>query len=233
MSLTKSTLVGGLLSAVCLYSSPGQALTITGTGVGFAIPDANPAGQSSTISISQDVALTGIQVTLSSLSHTWLGDLIATLSKPSSGQTVTLFSRIGRVNTGLGDSSNFGGTYRFSDSFTGDLWAAAAGGDGSFSIPSGDYFASGANSAAKLNILGVFAGTSSLGDWVLNISDFTGGDAGTLGSWELSLTGDPTAVPAPLPLLGAAAAFRSSRRIRRRLRANVGNGSNDGAASAV
>jgi subtilisin-like proprotein convertase family protein len=207
---------------VVFIPRPAQATipTFTGSGSGFSIPDGNPTGAFSDIVVADNFLINDITVGLSSLTHTWIGDLIATLTHTDTNTTVDLFNRVGKPTTFYGDNSKLNGSYNFNDAFTGDLWTVASSGDSSFTIPSGDYFPTGAGSSAKVPMLTTISGLSSSGTWRLKISDNVGGDPGTLGSWSLNLQGSsPASVPGPLPLLGAGAAFGWSRRLRKRSRA--------------
>jgi subtilisin-like proprotein convertase family protein len=207
---------------VVFIPRPAQATipTFTGSGSGFSIPDNNPTGAFSDIVVADNFLINDITVGLSSLTHTWIGDLIATLTHTDTNTTVDLFNRVGKPTTFYGDNSKLNGSYNFNDAFTGDLWTVASSGDSSFTIPSGDYFPTGAGSSAKVPMLTTISGLSSSGTWRLKISDNVGGDPGTLGSWSLNLQGSsPASVPGPLPLLGAGAAFGWSRRLRKRSRA--------------
>ena len=210
----------GTVSAIAgMTVLPASAVTFTGTGTGFNIPDNNATGASSTITVptGSNFSITNITVTLNNLTHTFVGDLIANLTYVPTNTTVTLFNQIGRVSSGQGKSSNFNGTYSFNDAFTGDFWAAS--GDASFNIPSGNYFPTGADSGTLVPILTSLGGSQTAGDWRLRISDLSGGDAGSLGSWTLNLEGTPIA-PVSVPesnsvlgllalgLLGTAAAFK-------------------------
>ena len=197
---------------------PASAVSFTGTGAGFNIPDNNATGASSTIVVPDSFSITDITVTLNNLTHAYIGDLIATLTHVDTGTTVSLFNRIGR-GSGGGDSSNFGGNYSFNDAFTGNLWAVAASGGSSFVIPSGNYFPTGAGSSTLVPMLTSLSGELSSGTWRLTISDNGNGDTGALGSWALNLQGNPSS-PVSVPestsglgllalgLLGAAAAFK-------------------------
>lgn len=190
------------------------------TGDGFTIPDNNPAGASSDIVIGDEFFVGDITVTLFGLNHTWAGDLIATVTHVESGFSQTLFSRIGATTVGgVGDSSNFGGDYSFNDAnndamlpFGGDLWTAAAGGTTAFVIPGGDYFASGALSAAQVSLLDVFGGLNAQGTWRLTISDNAGADLGSLGGWGLDFVKNPIPAPGALALLGLAGLAGGRRR---------------------
>jgi subtilisin-like proprotein convertase family protein len=190
--------------ATVLTVLPAHSATFTGNGTGFTIADNNATGASSTIVVTDNFSIADITVTLTNLNHTFIGDLIATLTKVDTGTTVSLFNRIGRVGTGNGDNSNFAGTYRFNDAFTGDIWVVASGGNSTFNVPGGDYYPTAVDSGALVPILPAFTGASSAGTWRLTISDNAASATGSLGSWTLSLVGasSPTAVPEPGSLLG-------------------------------
>jgi subtilisin-like proprotein convertase family protein len=207
----------GTVSAIAsLTVLPASAVTFTGTGAGFSIPDGSSTGASSTITVptSSNFLITDITVTLNNLTHTWIGDLIANLTYVPTNTTVSLFNRIGG-----GSSSDFGGDYSFNDAFTGNIWTVAASGGGSFVIPSGNYFPTGAGSSTLVPMLTSLGGSQTAGDWQLTISDNAVGDTGALGSWTLNLQGTPIA-PVSVPesssglgllalgLLGAGAALK-------------------------
>ena len=220
-SLSLSGVVfAGTVSAIAgLTVLPASAVSFTGTGAGFSIPDDNATGASSTITVptGSNFLITDITVTLNNLTHTWLGDLIANLTYVPTNTTVTLFNRIGRVSSSVfdfGDGSDFNGNYSFNDAFAGDLWTVAASGDSSFDIPSGNYFPTGAGSGTLVPILTSLGGSQTAGDWQLTISDNAGLDTGSLGSWTLNLEGTPIPEPSSglgllaLGLLGAGAALK-------------------------
>jgi len=191
----------GTVSAIAVLTVlPASAVTFTGIGTGFNIPDDNATGASSTITIptGSNFLITDITVTLNNLTHTWLGDLIANLTYVPTNTTVTLFNRIGRVSIGSGNSSNFNGTYSFNDAFTSNIWSVAASGGGNFVIPGGNYFPTGAGSGTLVPMLTSLGGSQTAGDWLLTISDNGAGDTGSLGSWTLNLQGTPLA-PVSVP----------------------------------
>lgn len=178
-----------------------QALTMNYSGSGFSIPDNNATGVSSDIVVSDNLNISDITVTLNNLNHTFIGDLVATLTNVTTNTTVSLFNRVGRVGSKGSDSSNLGGTYSFNSAFTGNLWTTAAALNGIQNIPSGNYFPTGANSAAIASpSLTAFNGGLSQGIWQLTISDNAGLDTGSLDSWNLSVTGQP--VPEPSSIIG-------------------------------
>ncbi|CCI12321.1 Proprotein convertase P-domain, putative (modular protein) [Microcystis aeruginosa PCC 9806] len=208
----------GTVSAIAgLTVLPASAVSFTGTGTGFSIPDGNTTGASSTITVptGSNFLITNITVTLNNLIHAYVGDLMATLTYVPTNTTVSLFNQIDNGS----DSSNFNGNYSFNDAFTGDLWSVAASGDGNFNIPSGNYFPTGAGSGTLVPMLTSLGGSQTAGDWRLTISDKGLGITGSLGSWTLNLEGPPTA-PVSVPesnsvlgllalgLLGAGAALK-------------------------
>ncbi len=221
LSLSGVVLAGTVSAIAGMTVLPASAVTFTGTGTGFSIPDNNATGASSTITIptSSNFSITNITVTLNNLTHSYVGDLIANLTYVPTNTTVSLFNRIGRVNTGFGDSSNFNGTYSFNDASTSNIWSVAASGGDDFVIPGGNYFPTGAGSGTLVPILTSLGGSQTAGDWRLTISDNAEDDTGSLGSWTLNLEGTPIA-PVSVPesnsvlgllalgLLGTAAALK-------------------------
>ncbi|MFN5971150.1 MAG: proprotein convertase P-domain-containing protein [Microcystis sp.] len=207
----------GTVSAIAVLTVlPASAVTFTGTGTGFNIPENNATGASSTITVptGSNFSITNITVTLNNLTHTFVGDLIATLTYVPTNTTVSLFNRIGRPTDTFGDSSNFNGNYSFNDAFTGNLWTVAASGGDDFVIPGGNYFPTGAGSGTLVPILTSLGGSQTAGDWRLTISDNAEDDTGSLGSWTLGLQGTPIPEPSSglgllaLGLLGAGAALK-------------------------
>lgn len=193
-------MVRSALALASIVAIAGSASANVYVGTGGAIPDNNPGGIVSTIVVGDSFQITDLSFAIVGLTHTWAGDLVATVTHVDSGISIDLFNRVGRVNTGFGDSSDFGGTYVFGDGEAGDLWAAAAAAGGTAIIPGGGYRTTGANSSAFTSILALFAGVNVSGTWQLKISDLAAGDTGGFEGWEIR------AVPAPgaLALLGLA-----------------------------
>ena len=84
-------------------------------------------------------APTAVSVNLTG-THTWMGDVTATLIAPDS-TSFLLFGRTGTTSpTACGDSSDIAGPYNFTDSAAGtNWWAAAATAGAGAAIPTGDY----------------------------------------------------------------------------------------------
>jgi subtilisin-like proprotein convertase family protein len=167
------------------------AVTFTGTG-GGPIPDNAPAA-----GVNTNFAVSGLTgqvntVTISvDISHTWVGDLKATLIAPGGIAQLRLFGRVGRgVATDSGDSSNLGAVYTFDDNASLDLWTTVAGLDTSGVAPAGTYRTSTGGAAARSNIGGcssflnlAFGGLTAAqanGTWTLQVSDSASTDTGTV-----------------------------------------------------
>ena len=184
--------------ALVAFAGAAQAQTFFGSGA--SIPDNIVAGVNG-----GDIVPSGLLGTIQSVSfgiqgltHTWAGDLIATVTyAPVGGSpiSVNLMNRVGIITTGAGDSSDFGGDYSFSDSGA-DLWAAAAAAGAGVVIGAGDYRATGPGSSAAIDLTSLFAGANVQGVWSINVADRAGADVGAFSGWSVSLT----AVPAPSAL---------------------------------
>lgn len=176
-------------------------------GSGLAIPDNRPIGVSSVINVvGGPSSITQVEVTLRGFTHTWIGDLNATLTSPG-GTQFSLFSRVGRVpqGGGAGFSADVNGNYRFTDSASTTFWSAASVGG---VVPSGSYRTTTpqANVATSLNE--AFGGQNSNGIWTLSMSDNAGADVGRIEGWTLSIV--PT--PGSLAILGLAGIAAGRRR---------------------
>ncbi len=162
----------------------GQPATVTGTASaspGIAIPDSDPAGISTTLTVTDDVEITDLNVDLD-ISHTWVGDLIVTLQSPS-GTSVVIMDRPGVPASTFGCSGN-------------DILATL---DDEASSPVEDECGAGvpaiSGSFTPNNPLSAFDGENPMGDWTLTVSDNGGGDTGTINSWGLTYTYDVSATP--------------------------------------
>jgi hypothetical protein len=182
------------------------------SGSGFSMPDNSPDGVSSVITVSGDTpSITAVEVTLQGFTHTYIGDINATLTSPS-GTVFPLMMRIGSFGPGgFGDWTNLNGDYRFTDTAAGTLWSAADAlldSDGTIGIASGDYRTTDlyANVATSLNA--AFGGQNSNGDWTLTMSDNAGVDIGGIQGWTLSVV--PT--PGSLAIFGLAGIAAGRRR---------------------
>lgn len=194
-----SIAAAGATIATLTAVSGASAATFSGTG--FSIPDANLAGISSSINITDEISVDDITVNLENFSHTWVADLVVTITHEESGISVDLINRVGRTgNSGVGDGSNLGANYSFNDSFAGDIWAVASSLSSGSVISGGNYFASTINRTQSF--LSAFTDLSSAaGTWTLFMNDNVSGDTGSLGSWSVDIEGDRVSTPEPASLL--------------------------------
>ena len=134
------------------------------TDTPLGIPDNNPGGISSTITVPNDGEIIDLDLQLN-ISHTWDSDLTATLTAPD-GTVFTLFSGVG------GDGDNFTNTI-FDDSAATSINSGSAPFNGSFQ---------------PVSPFGPLNGTQAVGDWTLTVIDGAGQDVGTLNSWSLFIS---------------------------------------------
>ena len=212
--------------ALLIASSSAVAGIITYSGAGFAVPDPSPGGASTSIVVADTGSITNVTLEMTwSTGHTWVGDLMGTLSRNNGGTTIVdIFNRIGKTSAvmGYGNSSSLATTaYTFDDTGA-DFAVAATGGTGNFVIPAGTYRSSTnvfSGSLATTNpftsLNGTFGGLDSSGTWTFKVSDNSGGDAGSVSGWKLTIT-TAAAVPEPTSMatfgIGAAAIGMYSRR---------------------
>ncbi|MFN8285147.1 MAG: PKD domain-containing protein [Chitinophagales bacterium] len=198
-------------SPACAGQAVSLTATVSGTPAGSAsftyptaqpIPDgvANLAGStSSTISISSPNTLTtaaDLKVTLNfgttasatgtNREHTWLGDLIVTLTTP--GGSTVVFDRMGVPVSSIGDGDDMNGSYTFATTGATTLptttGSSATGGN----VNNGTYKPSNQADAAH-NWTGLTFPFSAVGNWTLTVRDTGVGDVGDLNSWSLTMPG--------------------------------------------
>ena len=184
------------------------AATFPGTGVG-AIPDATACGPTPGTPLNVTFNVSGIatapgsvsvDMTFGSPNHTWMGDIIATLIAPN-GTSFTVFGvTTSTTATGIGDSSDLGGTYNFSNTApsppSGGWWQEANLQTSSGVMTSGTYRTTGLGGAGQVNpapptdINAAFAAIpTSNGTWTLRFTDGCTGDTGNVTAANLTLTG--------------------------------------------
>lgn len=139
---------------------------------GVAIPDNNPAGVSDVMNVADSFVIQDVNVGLR-INHTWVGDLVVTLSKGAT--TVVLIDRPGTPPGTFGCSEN---NY--------DIVLDSQGTGGPIEALCSPSMTSPPNYTPNES-LNVFNGMLSDGNWTLNVSDNAGGDLGTLVEWTLFL----------------------------------------------
>jgi subtilisin-like proprotein convertase family protein len=205
------------LAAACVLlpaiaAAAPTALYVGGVGLGLEIPDDNPVGVSSSLTaVSGDTLLDtvpdgggivkNVEVVIS-MDHTWVGDLIMTLTSPE-GTVLTLLDRPGAdVDGEFGDNSNLERDefIYFSDRAIVPAEFMGFGCDGTDSVVGVDCL--GAFSPEEESTL--LAGEDLLGTWTLTISDNAGGDIGVLNGWYIEIDFHPVPLPASGWLLATA-----------------------------
>lgn len=193
----------GLLLAITWAGSvaAGGPPGVPGANIG-AIPDGNPSGRSITFNVS-GLTLPVADLWLDmDLTHAWVGDLSATLISPAGRARMVVFSRVGGSKAAnFGDSSDFLGTYGFSDSTGGNLWSAAAAADAATAVPPGVYRSLSAGSPGRsmlggcpTSLRGAFSGlepADANGVWTLLLVDHATPDAGSINAANLYLSQRP------------------------------------------
>lgn len=213
----RSTLVG-LLACLPLMG-PAQAVPYLG-GAGFNIVDNTT--QSSTINavnLSDPIISSFDSVIIDVVSHTWIGDLTATLTSPN-GDSVQLFRRPG--DSGVGNSNDWqAGLYTFVASGGGTVPNIGAWAPGTYDITNNPATTQ-LIPAPNPNTYSVFNGTNLNGLWTLAIQDSAAGDVGSIAGWSMNITSvagqsgvpeiDPRSGAAPLAATLVLLGFVSSRR---------------------
>ena len=186
----------------CNSNPPGPCTGTTyssAANLNLPIPDNNPTGVSSTITVATVATVTELKCVTVNLTHTWTGDLVATLTHVSSGTSVQLFRRLNATTpTAVGESSNLSGAYTFCA--TGASFATAGnGGLTDYVIPPGTYAQSSASlqltPAQNTNTFANFVGLALNGQWRLTVSDYSADDIGTLSNWSFEACSDAPTCP--------------------------------------
>jgi len=185
-----------LISALLGIAAASQATVLYGAG--GSIPDNSATGFSSSIVIPDGGTLNAILV--EGLTHTWVGDITITVS--GIGDIVR---RIGTSSTNtVGDSSNFGGNYTFSNS-GGNIWTEAGLGLTSYVLRPGNYFAS-----TTGGVMVTLPASIAAGSYTMTVTDSAATDTGSFTRWGIDYT--PVPEPATMFILGAGALALVARR---------------------
>ncbi len=184
-----------------VLTAPAFPAFYNGTNFG-AIPDGN-AGAPPQCGPARDVTFNvgglisaGSASVAFTMTHSYIGDLQISLIAPDATSMI-LMSRVGATNTvPFGDTSNMSGTYTFSDTGAGGIWAAAAGVNGNQNIPAGTYLTQVAGPFSPVNpgpaftsMNAVFGGPSPNGIWTLRFADCAASDTGSVTAATLTLQG--------------------------------------------
>ena len=176
--------------------------TSTATPIGYAqycsipnvaIPDGAPVGVSDVITIPSGGAILDLNV-LVSATHTWVGDLVFTVTHLSSGTSVAILDRPGITTTGgFGCQGNDLANVTFDDEGVVNAETDCVSG----ANPIQAYPANA--SLIPNNPLSAFDGENIAGGWRFTASDNVGSDTGTLISWCLAAVSAPAPTDTPTP----------------------------------
>jgi subtilisin-like proprotein convertase family protein len=136
----------------------------------LAIPDANPAGATTTITVVDDFLIADLNVDVE-ITHTFLADLVIKVTAPNGTDFAVMWDNL------CGSNDNMNVTF---DDGAGPI-ACGQPTVGTFS-PNPD-------------ALSVFNGLTSAGDWSLNVVDEVGADLGTIVRWGLTFTPGVSSCP--------------------------------------
>ena len=169
---------------VSCIGAPGTVVGSAGDMTVVPIPDDDPAGVSTTITVTDTGAVQDMNVDLN-IEHTWVGDLIVTLTSPAN-TTVTLIDRMGVPASTFGCSNN-------------DLLVTL---DDEAGAPIEDECTGSPITGSFIpnEALSAFDGEEVNGDWILTISDNAGGDTGMLNAWTLNYDYDSPGIPLDIVL---------------------------------
>lgn len=201
--MRKSALLAGVLGLAVAGVARADEDAVFGPGPGGAIPDfaVTPGTFSSTIVVPAGtppvISLNNVTINMGTLppsgptgAHSWVGDLVATLTAPN-GDNAQILVRTGSTSpTGFGSSSDFGGgPFVFVNSGGASFATAAL----ATPVPAGTYNRFNNPLVAPspptdADDYSVFAGDPAAGVWTLRMEDWAGGDTGGLASWTMDIT---------------------------------------------
>lgn len=162
----------------------GNCSVTSSTDVPVTISNSGTPTVTSDLVVAAAGTITNVSVSSLDISHTWINDLIITLTSPG-GTTVSLIDQI------CGGQDNI--NVILDDGATSSINAAPC-------PPTGG------NSYQPEAALSAFNGETAAGTWVLTISDVYNADGGALNDWSLSIcTNVPTCTDAGTPTLSLAA----------------------------
>ncbi len=140
----------------------------------IAIPDNVPAGVTNSIVVADPRPIKDLDVSVG-ITHTWVGDLIVTLTHTDTGTSVTMVDRPGRPPAGPG----FGCSGNNISALLDDEAVSPVENECAGAVPtiSGTF--------TPNNALMAFDGESMAGTWQFTVSDNAGGDIGMLDDWGL------------------------------------------------
>lgn len=181
LASSASDLCSGSTAMLTAVSSGGTLGNINGTNsTSASIPDNSSTGISRSITLPAGIMTSASNLTVTlNITHTWVGDLVVTLTSPCG--TTTIFDRPGVPASTNGNSNNLSGSYTFTTAAVNGLSETGA-------VSAGSYKPT--NTAGSThNFSGLtFPCANTAGTWTLTIKDLASGDNGTLSSWSVAIS---------------------------------------------
>ncbi len=198
------------------YNSIDQGASGWGGGFGPAWLDGTQSPMSIDIVVDDFGIIESFDLlTAINFSHTWIGDLSATLEHVDTGTTVVILNRPGLGpfpsndfpgGTCCGNDANIAGNYDWADGTGAFFWPGIGGGPPANSPTA--YDPRGYSDFATP--LSLFAGEDKHGTWRFTLYDGASLDIGSIQGWEMTITNVPA--PGALALLGLAGLVSRRRR---------------------
>ncbi|MDZ4808726.1 MAG: choice-of-anchor J domain-containing protein, partial [Bacteroidota bacterium] len=189
VSPASATICAGSIQQLTLTNASSPSTVTFTNNTPLPIPDGAPAGVFSTIPVSGIPAgaiVSNVSIKINIPDHTYVGDLEITVRAPNGA----LMNLIGELDGGTGSNSSDGfvNTVISSTSVT-PLSGAPAPRTGTFAADRlQGYGPSGAFQTAPNGMPWSAITTILNGNWVLGLSDWYGGDVGTLTNWSVTIT---------------------------------------------
>lgn len=170
---TAALLVVALLSPLSLA----QSMSCAVIPVPVAIPDSPGAAATQTFTVPAGGVITDLDVSVE-VRHTWVGDLVITITHVTTGTSVIIMDRPGVPASTFG-CANSDVVCRFDDASAVLVETMCGGGPAIGPV------------ARPQSPLSAFNGEGIGGDWRISVQDFAGGDVGTINNWCLIYVAGP------------------------------------------
>ena len=213
--MNKKFALAGLAALGIATTAGAQVYTQTGN---VAIPDNNATGATLDLVVTDSAIITDLNVGLI-ITHTWQGDVIATIEHVGFGPAVLLINHPGQTAPlgGGYSADNFGNIttgahFVLDDEAAGVYTTPAQGGVGPTATGTANVTGNWKPDGGPTDGIGdlsVFDGQNVQGTWRLNVRDTFSADVGFIRSLQITIPG-----PASLALLGLAGLAGNSRRRR-------------------
>ena len=184
----------GITAALLLAVSPSHAqTTYPAPGGPFPIPDNDPTGVTSPLVITDAGSIDDLDMDIQ-ITHTWMGDIVATLTHTDTGTSAALIDRPLFEDTGFGCSGDNADIILDDEATLVVETDCMTGPAGTLAYTDGERY-------QPNEPLSGFDGEAIAGTWQLNVNDNAAQDTGQLDAWALvaTLSGGTASEPGALP----------------------------------